>query len=204
MKEALEHYAKTTLDTFVTQQFYKPLGLSTMTYLPRQHVYANRLIPTEYDKEFRKQLVHGYVHDPGAAMLGSVGGHAGLFANANDVAVIMQMLLNNGEYGGVRYFKEETVTKFTSAYVAGNRRGLGFDKPEPDQSKPGPTARSASPATFGHTGFTGTCAWADPATGLVYVFLSNRINPSADNKKLLEQNVRTDIQQVVYDAMKKQ
>lgn len=204
MKEAVEHYAKTTLDTFVAQQFYKPLGLSTMTYLPRQHVYANRLIPTEYDKEFRKQLVHGYVHDPGAAMLGGVGGHAGLFANANDVAVIMQMLLNNGEYGGVRYFKEETVTKFTSAYVAGNRRGLGFDKPEPDQSKPGPTARSASPATFGHTGFTGTCAWADPATGLVYVFLSNRINPSADNKKLLEQNVRTDIQQVVYDAMKKQ
>jgi CubicO group peptidase (beta-lactamase class C family) len=147
-------------------------------------------------------LVQGYVHDPGAAMLGGVAGHAGLFSNANDLAIIMQMLLNRGEYGGERYLNPTTVSLFTKKQEMKNRRGLGFDKPEPDIYKPKSTANDASPRTFGHSGFTGTCVWADPDYDLIYVFLSNRIYPSADNQKLIQKNIRTIIHQAIYDAMK--
>jgi beta-N-acetylhexosaminidase len=201
MKEAVENHYKEKINTYTDKVFYKTLGLSTMTYNPKNKFYTNRLIPTEEDKDFRKQLLVGDVHDQGAAMLGGVGGHAGLFSNANDVAIVMQMLLNKGTYGGAIYFKPETVQKFTTQYAPSNRRGLGFDKPEPDPAKSSPAAKGASLATFGHTGFTGTCTWVDPEYNLVYVFLSNRINPSVDNKKLIEMNVRTDIQQVIYDAI---
>jgi CubicO group peptidase (beta-lactamase class C family) len=201
LKEIVEQQYKKGIDQITREKFYAPLGLSTMTYLPLKKFNANRIAPTENDTVFRKQLLDGYVHDQGAAMLGGVAGHAGLFSNANDVAIVMQMLLNNGTYGGVTYFKPNTVKKFTAKQMEGNRRGLGFDKPDADPKK-SPTCESASLATFGHTGFTGTAAWADPKTGLVYVFLSNRIHPSAENKKLIELNVRTEIQQVIYDAMK--
>lgn len=201
MRELAERQLKTPLNKYVDSVFYRSLGLQTIGYLPRYRFPLSRIVPTEYDKEFRKQLVHGDVHDPGAAMMGGIAGHAGLFGNAKDVAIIMQMLLNKGEYDGVRYFKAETVEKFTAAPFPGNRRGLGFDKPETDKLREGPTCKSASPLTFGHTGFTGTCTWADPQYNLVYVFLSNRINPSADNKKLVDMNVRTKIQQVIYDAI---
>jgi len=190
-------------EQFTDETFYKPLGLSTMTFNPLEKFTAERIAPTEDDKTFRKQLLQGYVHDPGAAMLGGVSGHAGLFSDANDLAIIMQMLLNRGEYAGVRYFSPTTVSLFTKKQEDKNRRGLGFDKPEIDLYKPRSTANDASPRTFGHSGFTGTCVWADPDYNLVYVFLSNRVNPAADNQKLIKNNVRTQIHQAIYDAMRK-
>lgn len=202
-KHIIEKLTGLPLEDFTSRTFYKPLGLSTMTFHPLKHFPADRIVPTEDDKVFRKQLLQGYVHDPGAAMLGGVGGHAGLFSNANDLAILMQMLLNRGEYGGVRYLNPTTVSLFTRKQEEKNRRGLGFDKPEFDLYKPKSTANDASPRTFGHSGFTGTCAWADPDYNLVYVFLSNRIHPTGDNNKLIQKNIRTQIHQAVYDAMKK-
>lgn len=201
LKEMVEKHYEMPIDQYNKKTFYAPLGLKTLGFQPLKKFTANRIVPTENDTIFRKQLLDGYVHDPGAAMLGGVGGHAGLFSNATDVAIVMQMLLNKGTYGGVQYFKPETVNLFTAKYNDKSRRGLGFDKPEMN-SKNSPTCKSASAATFGHTGFTGTATWVDPESGLVYVFLSNRINPSVDNKKLVEMNVRTDIQEVIYGAMK--
>ncbi len=203
LKEIIEEQTQQKLNDYVSKQFYTPLGLTRTTYLPLAKFKPDAIVPTEYDKEFRKQLLRGYVHDQGAAMQGGVGGHAGLFSNAQDLAVIMQMLLNNGTFGGKRYFKPETIQKFTTAVSSTNRRGLGFDKPETAPEKGSPTCKSASPFTFGHTGFTGTCVWADPKYNLVYVFLSNRVNPSSDNKKLIDMNVRTDIQEVIYQAILK-
>lgn len=204
LKEVVEHYYRLPIDKFTKEQFYSTLGLSTLGFNPLYKFYPNRIAPTEKDTVFRRQLLDGYVHDPGAAMLGGVAGHAGLFSNANDVAIIMQMLLNKGSYGDVQYFQTSTVEKFTARFTGKSliysRRGLGFDKPDANP-KNSPTCASASLATFGHTGFTGTCTWVDPENGLVYVFLSNRVNPSADNKKLVELNIRTEIQQAIYDSM---
>jgi beta-N-acetylhexosaminidase len=202
LKDVAELHFKKDIKSYNREKYYSTLGLSTLGFNPLERFYKSRIAPTENDTVYRKQLLDGYVHDPGAAMLGGVAGHAGLFSNANDVAIIMQMLLNKGTYGGVDYFKPSTVTLFTSKYYEDTRRGLGFDKPDANP-KNSPTCASASLSTFGHTGFTGTATWADPETGLVYVFLSNRINPSVDNKKLVEMNIRTDIQQVIYDSMSK-
>ncbi len=199
----VEKLTEEKFEQFTAETFYKPLGLTTMTFKPLEKFSADRIVPTEEDKTFRKQLLQGYVHDPGAAMLGGVSGHAGLFSDANDLAILMQMLLNRGEYAGVRYFTPTTVSLFTRKQEDKNRRGLGFDKPEIDLYKPRSTANDASPRTFGHSGFTGTCVWADPDYNLIYVFLSNRVNPSADNQKLIKNNVRTQIHQAIYDAMKK-
>ena len=200
-KMLIEQLSSTTMENYVQNSFYKPLGLSTITYNPINKFPLERIPPTEYDKVFRKQLVHGYVHDQGAAMLGGVSGHAGLFSNSNDLAIIMQMLLNGGEYGGQRYINEKTVRLFTKRQNNKSRRALGFDRPE--DKKGGPAAESASPKSFGHTGFTGTAVWADPKHDLIYVFLSNRVYPSADNKKLITNDVRTKIHQVIYDAIEK-
>ena len=185
------------------KRFYHPLGLHNSGFKPRDRFDLRRIIPTENDTAFRRQLVHGDVHDPAAAMLGGVSGNAGLFSNANDLAVIMQLYLNKGIYGGRQYFKQATVNLFTKQQYPGNRRGLLFDKPEPDSTKAGPTCPGASLKTFGHQGFTGTCAWADPQYNLIYIFLSNRVNPDASNEKFVKMNVRTDIQQVIYDAIEK-
>jgi CubicO group peptidase (beta-lactamase class C family) len=148
-------------------------------------------------------LIQGDVHDPGAAMFGGVAGHAGLFSNAYDIAVIMQMLLNGGKMNGKQYLKKTTVDLFTAYHSAKSRRGYGFDKPEKDNpTRPDPyPCIASSPLTFGHTGFTGTCTWADPAKKLVYVFLSNRINPSSDNTLLLKMNIRTTIQDIIYQSI---
>jgi CubicO group peptidase (beta-lactamase class C family) len=202
MNKLLETKSDLNLDEYVMDNFYVPLGLQTMGYHPRQRIQLNRIVPTEYDMSFRKQLIHGDVHDPGAAMMGGVGGHAGLFSNANDLAVMMQLFLNEGEYGGARYISKETVKEFTKCQFCknGNRRGIGFDKPEPDGNG-GPTCDCVSHLSFGHTGFTGTMAWADPEEDIVYIFLSNRVYPNADNKKLLSMDVRTNIQEVIYDAI---
>lgn len=205
MMRIIERQTGKPMNEFVDSVFYKSLGLSTMGFRPREKFSLSRIIPTEYDMTFRKQLVHGDVHDPGAAMLGGVGGHAGLFSNSNDLAVLMQMYLQGGSYGGKQYLKPGILNEYTDCQFkkSGNRRGAGFDKPEMDITKDGPTANCVSYLSYGHTGFTGTMAWADPADQLVYVFLSNRVYPDAENKKLIKMGIRTRIQQVIYDSMQK-
>lgn len=193
-----------SLDEYVKKEFYKPMGLTTAGFKPAEQFSLSRIAPTEQEKYFRLQLLRGDVHDPGAAMFGGVAGHAGLFSNAYDLAVIMQMLLNGGAINGKRYLHKETVELFTAYQSSISRRGYGFDKPEKDNHiRPDPyPCYTASPLTFGHTGFTGTCVWADPTYNLVFVFLSNRVNPEGgDNRKLLTMNVRTNIQEAIYKAM---
>ncbi len=191
------------LDRLLTEDLYKPLGLRTMGYHPLYRFPASRIVPSEYDSVFRKQLLWGFVHDPGAAMMGGVAGHAGLFSDATDLATLMQLFLQKGDYAGRRYFDSSVVNEFTScAYCgSGNRRGLGFDKPEPDTSKESPACKSASPFSYGHAGFTGTFAWVDPEYNIVYIFLSNRVAGGSHDNKLAKLNIRTNIQQVIYDAM---
>ncbi len=203
MKSLIEKETLQPMDQYLDQEFYRSLGLTNLTFEPGKKIKLNRIIPTELDNEFRHQLIHGDVHDPAAAMLGGVSGNAGLFSNANDIAVIMQLYLNKGFYGGKQYVSQATVNEFTKQQfpLNKNRRGLLFDKPEPDPRKQSPTCKDASLKTFGHQGFTGTCAWVDPEYNLVYVFLSNRVNPDASNDKLVKMNVRTEIQQAIYDAI---
>jgi beta-N-acetylhexosaminidase len=200
---AINNITNTSLDKYVQDNFYTPLGLPTMGYHPIGRIPTSRIIPTEYDSVFRKQLLRGYVHDPSAAMLGGVAGNAGLFSDANDLAALMQMLLQNGTYGGQRYLDSSTVTDFTSCLYCeqGNRRGLGFDKPETNNAKETPTCKSASAESYGHSGFTGTYVWVDPKYGIVYVFLSNRVASGANDNKLAKLNIRTDIQQAIYNAV---
>ena len=193
-----------TLNDYVKKEFYTPLGLNTATFLPKNSLPTNRIAPTEEEKYFRLQLLSGTVHDPGAAMFGGVAGHAGLFSNAYDIAVLMQMLLNGGTFNGKKYLNKETINLFTTYQSTISRRGYGFDKPEKDNAtkvEPYPCL-SASAKTFGHTGFTGTCTWADPEKKLIYVFLSNRVNAEGgDNKKLLNMNVRPKIHEAIYKAL---
>ena len=204
-KKIIEKEVKMPVNEYVQETFYKPLGLTTMGFLPRNRFELDRIVPTEYDMSFRKQLIHGDVHDPGAAMMGGVGGHAGLFANANDLAKIMQLLINEGEYGGSRFLSRESIKEFTRCQFCDvdsieNRRGAGFDKPVRD-GVGGPTCQCISYDSFGHSGFTGTLAWADPDEKIVYIFLSNRIYPNADNRKLIKMGTRTKIMQAIYDAV---
>ncbi|MEP6596016.1 MAG: glycoside hydrolase family 3 N-terminal domain-containing protein [Ginsengibacter sp.] len=192
------------LDEYVKKQFYDPLGLTSTGFKPRERFTLDRIAPTENDIYLRMQHLRGDVHDPGAAMFGGVAGHAGLFSDVNDLAVIMQMLLNGGVYNGHKYLSEETVQLFTSYNSSISRRGLGFDKPEKDNAtRPEPyPCMSASPLTFGHTGFTGTCAWADPKYNIIFIFLSNRVNTNVgDADKLLKLNVRSNIHEAIYRAM---
>ncbi len=191
-----------TLDEYVKRQFYDPLALVTTGFHPRGRFPINRIAPTENEQYFRRQLIRGDVHDPGAAMFGGVAGHAGLFSNAYDIAVIMQMLLNKGVINGRRFISDTTILRFTGYGSPLSRRGLGFDKPEKDndiRKEPYPTM-SASPFTFGHTGFTGIGAWADPKHNLIFIFLSNRVNPDGSNK-LLRMNVRSNIHEAIYKAL---
>lgn len=201
MKKVVERIAKEPLEKYVSRNFYDPLDLQTTTYMPLKKFSRFKIAPTANDSEFRHQVVQGYVHDPAAAMFGGVSGHAGLFSNAEDLAVLFQMLVNGGEYNGKRYFKSETIKLFSTSQFAGNRRGLGFDKPAFSKTS-GPTSTLCSSETFGHTGFTGTCVWVDPKYNLVYVFLSNRVHPDESNRKLIEMNIRTDIQDVIYQSIK--
>jgi beta-N-acetylhexosaminidase len=191
------------LNDYAEKTFYAPIELMTIGFKPNERLPINRIAPTEDDKYFRDQLLRGDVHDPGAAMLGGVAGHAGLFSNAYDMAVLMQMLLNGGELNGTRYLKKSTIHLFTDYQSKISRRGYGFDKPEKnnkDLKDPYPCI-SASTKAFGHMGFTGTAVWADPKYNLVYIFLSNRVDPGSSNDKLIKMNVRTKIQQAIYDAL---
>ena len=190
------------LDEFVKQNFYDPLGLPTLTYNPLQHGMARgRIAPTENDTTFRRCQVWGTVHDPGAALVGGVAGHAGLFGTATDLATLLQMNLNAGYYGGQRYFRTSVVQEFVRGGSEASRRGLGWDRADPAHG--GGAASGQAPATtFGHTGFTGTCAWADPKNKLVFIFLSNRVFPDANNQRLVQYNIRTRMHDVVYRALK--
>lgn len=205
LKKMLEEQLHGSMENYVKKNIYAKLGAGTLGYHPRQRFSLSRIAPTQNDHFFRKQLIKGFVQDPTAAMLGGVAGHAGVFGNAADVAKLMQMYLQKGSYGGVTFFKEEILEKYTSrAYPEGeNRRGIGFDKPFLDNTDTnGPTTTKASPNSFGHTGFTGTMVWVDPDYDLVYVFLSNRVYPDDWNTKLMKLNVRTQIQECLYDAIK--
>ena len=190
-----------TIDDYVMREFYRPLGLRTIGYNPLERLDKSRVPPTEEDDYFRFGRIQGYVHDMGAAMLGGVSGHAGLFSDVNDLAVIMQMLLNEGYYGGRRYFRPETVELFTTRHPKSTRRALGFDMAE--LSSRGSTNMSplASAKTFGHLGFTGTCAWADPQTGIVFVWLTNRTYPKMSPNKFGKENYRPRMQGAVYEAV---
>lgn len=202
IQRIIEKETQTPLDKYAEQSFYKSLGANHLSYTPLNKFSENDIVPTEDDHYFRNQLVRGYVHDMGSAMMGGVGGHAGLFSNANDVAKMMQMFLNKGKYAGRQYLSEDVVEQYTSCQnCPTNRRGLGFDKRQMDTNKIGPTCDLVSAKSFGHTGFTGTMAWGDPETGILYVFLSNRINPSSENIKLIKLHTRTHIQEVLNEAI---
>jgi beta-glucosidase-like glycosyl hydrolase/CubicO group peptidase (beta-lactamase class C family) len=201
VKKFIEKHYDQSIDKLVQQHLYSSLGANFTSYNPSGIFSDDQIVPTEEDKYFRYEKVHGFVHDMGAAMQNGVGGHAGLFSNANDVAKIMQMYLQKGFYGGKRYFKQETLDKFNTCYYCenNNRRGVGFDKPQLEEI--GPTCGCVSMTSFGHSGFTGTYAWADPDEELVYVFLSNRTYPTQENQLLLSYNIRTEIQRLIYEAI---
>ena len=202
LKEIIENQEGVSLKDLVQERIFKDLGANYTSYHPLEKFTKNTIVPTENDDYFRNQLLRGYVHDPGAAMQNGVGGHAGLFSNANDLTKLMQMYLNGGEYGGNRFINKQTLQEFTECQYCetDNRRGIGFDKPVIDGSD-GPTCELATTTSFGHSGFTGTIVWADPTHELIYVFLSNRIHPSAENSLLVKENIRTRIQEVIYKSI---
>lgn len=206
LPQLVELATNQNFENYLYHNFYEPLGLKSTTFLPRHYFKKDKIVPTEIDDYFRDQLIDGDVHDPGAAMLGGVSGHAGLFSSARDLAVIMQMLMNGGTYGGKRYLEAATINDFTRVQfpMNENRRGAGFDKPLLEFHEHGPNCYSARPSSFGHSGFTGTYAWADPETGLVYIFLSNRVYPNSRNKELLKEDIRTNIHESLYKAIGKE
>lgn len=199
---ALNNVSGALVDVYADREFYRPLGLSTTTFNPWKKGLTLRCAPTEEDNYFRRQRLQGYVHDMGAAMLGGVSGHAGLFSNANDLAKIFQMLLNGGSYGWRQYLKPETVREFTTRYPVSTRRGIGFDMKELDEKQTANMSALAGEHTFGHLGFTGICAWADPEKDLIFIFLSNRTYPTMENNKLMNGDFRPRLQSVVYKALK--
>lgn len=200
MQLVVEQVSGVPLDTFMQDSFYTPMGLKDIGYNPWKHHDINNIAPTQVDRLFRKQELCGYVHDPAAAMLGGVSGHAGLFSTVQDLGLLMQMLADGGVYEGKRYLKSETIQKFTAYQRSDSRRGLGFDKPD-FSGKTSPASLMGSKLMFGHTGFTGTCVWVDPEYNLVFVFLSNRICPDEENKELINGNYRIKIQDIIYRAM---
>lgn len=199
MKEVSEHETSVPMQDYVQNILYKKIGMKTAGYLPRNRFDRNRIVPTQNDTVFRKTLLQGFVHDEGAAMAGGVAGHAGLFSTANDLAIYGQLLLNRGTYGGVQFYKSETIDLFTSKQSATSRRGLGFDRYDP---KPGADypSKLANESVYGHTGYTGTCIWIDPRNQLVYIFLSNRVHPQVSSK-LGDLNIRSRIQDVIYETI---
>ena len=201
LKEFLERHHNKQFKDLVQNELYQSIGANHTTFLPLEKFTLDMIPPTEIDQYFRMQKIHGFVHDQGAALLGGVSGHAGLFSNANDIAKIMQMYLWNGSYGNYQYIKSETIDLFNSCNFCDVdvRRGVGFDKPQLDDI--GPTCGCISMNSFGHSGFTGTFTWADPDEEIIYVFLSNRTYPSADNKSIIENNLRSDIQGLIYESI---
>lgn len=198
LKEAVENVSGKNLDEYVKKHFYSKLGANNTTFRPLEQMPIERIAPTENDPFFRKQKVRGYVHDEGAALFGGISGNAGLFSNANDLAKLCQMWLNGGTYGGERLLSEETVRLFTSTKSGISRRGLGFDKPDPRNSRTNPTSPGTPIETYGHTGFTGTSLWVDPTHDMIFIFLSNRVNPSRSPNRLHTLSIRERIQEEIY------
>jgi beta-glucosidase-like glycosyl hydrolase/CubicO group peptidase (beta-lactamase class C family) len=201
LKEAVERITKQNLDSYVKESFYRKLGATTTTFQPLNYLPVDRIPATEDDPFFRRQHLRGYVHDEGAALFGGISGNAGLFSNAGDLAKLYQMWLNGGVYGDERYLREETVKLFTTAKSSVSRRGLGFDKPDPGNSNASPTSPGTPVEVYGHTGFTGTCFWIDPTNNMIYIFLSNRVNPSRSPNRLSTLNIRERIQEELYNAL---
>ncbi len=203
MGKIVEAITGMTLDEYVKKTYYDPLYMTTTGFKPRNSFPLDRIAPTENEQIFRKQLIRGDVHDPGSAMFGGVAGHAGLFSDAYDLAILEQMLLNGGTMNGQQFLKKETIDYFTGYHSDISRRGIGFDKPEKDNAtnKDPYPSKYASPQTFGHTGFTGTCVWVDPKYNLIYILLSNRVNPTSENGKISSLSVRRSIFDAIYKAM---
>ena len=201
LKNYLENFYDKSLHEITQDRYYRSLGANYTTYNPRRRFSLRDIVPSEIDKYYRYKKVHGFVHDMGAAMQGGIGGHAGVFSNANDVAKIMQLYLQDGFYGGKHYFDQGTVSRFNHRYYEDrkNRRGIGFDKPQLGEE--GPTCGCVSDSSFGHSGFTGTYTWADPESEIVYVFLANRTYPEAGKNLLLRENIRTEIQRLIQEAI---
>ena len=202
--EIVESLTNQSFESYLEDNFFEPLNLNHICFKPLNKFEVNDIVPTEYDKYFRNQLILGDVHDQTAALMGGVSGHAGLFANARDLAVMMQLLLNDGFANGTQFISEETINYFTSAPFADNenRRGIGFDKPDLDpDAKYYTPSKQSSLESYGHSGFTGTFAWADPANNLIVIFLSNRVYPTSENNKLSKLNLRTEIHDLFYKAV---
>lgn len=201
--EIVKRQSGMPIEDFAQQNFYQPLGLQTMGYRPYEQFPLERIPPTENDDYFRDRRIQGYVHDMGAAMLNQATGHAGLFSDAEDLAILMQMLLNKGSYGGFQYLRPETIHYYTTRCEGCTRRGIGFDMFQKNTSYENNLSMMASEGTFGHLGFTGTAVWVDPAEELIYIFLSNRTFPTMRNNKLGKLNTRVKVQDVVYEAILK-
>ncbi len=207
--EIISNLTGQKFESYLKNTFYKPLGASTITFNAYKHFPMKRIIPTETDDFFRKQQIQGFVHDEGAAMMGGVSGNAGLFGTAGDLAKVFQMYLQKGYFGGRRYISEKTLNEFSKIQYPdnNNRRGLGFDKPLIDNDKnkleDAYPAVSTSKNSFGHSGFTGTFAWVDPDNGLLFIFMSNRVYPTRENRKLYSLNIRTAMHQAIYDCIEK-
>jgi CubicO group peptidase (beta-lactamase class C family) len=203
IQQIIESITQKKINEYI-EDLYKKLGIE-LTYLPLSMMAIDQIAPTEQDQVFRKQLIQGYVHDPGAALLGGVSCHAGLFGNALNLAKLMQFILNNGQLNGVKLIDSAVVKEFTSChFYPNNRRGLCFDKPEQDEKKINPVTNECSSKSFGHSGFTGTLAWADPENNLIFVFLCNRVFPNADENKLLKLGIRGKIHKEFYEIIKKE
>lgn len=204
--EIISNLTEQPYEKYLEETFFRPLGAYTITFNAYEHVPQSRIIPTENDDFFRKEKLRGFVHDEGASMMGGVSGNAGLFGSTNDLAKIFQMYLQKGYFGGQRYISEKTINEFTRIQYPDNknRRGLGFDKPLIDNEKnelaDAYPAVSSSTSSFGHSGYTGTFAWADPENNLLYIFMSNRVYPTRNNSKLYDLNIRMAIHQAIYDS----
>lgn len=200
-RQIIERQSRLNLAEFTRRSFYDPLGLQRTLFNPLEKFDQEEILPSENDTYFRNQRIQGYVHDMGAAMLGGVSGHAGLFSTANDMAILSQMLLNGGYYGGVQFLRPETIKKYTTRHPRSLRRGLGFDMKQLDSKKTANMSERASSNTYGHLGFTGTCVWIDPEYDLIYIFLSNRTFPSMENRAFNRGDYRPRIQTAVYSAL---
>jgi len=202
LKAIVDKISQQPFDEYLTSGYYDNLGMNNTMFNPAMKVFPDRIPPTEIDNYFRQNIIQAFVHDPAAALFGGVSGHAGLFSNATDLAILMQMFLNKGEYGGDRYFSTSTIDTFTHRQSTSSRRGLGFDKPETKIGEYNPASAKTPASAFGHTGFTGTCVWADPDNQLIFIFLSNRTFPDQNNKLINELKIRQEIQSVIYDILK--
>ncbi len=203
--DLVERLSGTPFNEYLEKNFYDPLDATTLGFNPTEEFELNDIVPTEDDTFFRKTQLHGVVHDEGAAMMLGVSGNAGLFSNAQDLAKVYQMLLNDGKYGTRQFLKPETILEWTTVQYPDNdnRRGLGFDKPLLEYNERiSSVARGATPKSFGHTGYTGTLVWADPEHDLLFVFLSNRVFPTRNNSKIYNLNVRPSIHNLVYELLR--